>query len=287
MTLYGRFVTNLRLRKVVGMKIKQVFLLAGIFLILGQGLAEAKKSLYLPLIIKNKCSDFVFLAYGDSITAGYGATAFPFDLNSIPHSGYVGRLYEDLQALYPKQDIVFYNMGIGGQTTDVGLVRFEATITEPILACHYDSGCIYPRTHPEVLPDLILLMEGTNDLNVGTPYEELDSHLRSMVAIAQQQGMKVIIGTIPPVCGDLGFLQQRIEGFRPWIYQIARDFNIPLADVFGYFVSTPNWETALISADPRLGCEHPNDAGYAVMKQAFMDEIKPWMTADGCYTAPH
>jgi len=124
MTLYGRFVTNLRLRKVVGMKIKQIFLLAGIFLILGQGLAEAKNSLYLPLILKNKCSDFVFLAYGDSITAGYGATAFPFDLNSIPHSGYVGRLYEDLKALYPKQDIVFYNMGIGGQTTDVGLVRF-------------------------------------------------------------------------------------------------------------------------------------------------------------------
>ena len=269
------------------MKRAKVFLMAGIILILGWGTAEAGKSLYLPLVLRNKCTDFVFLAYGDSITAGYGATVFPYDLNSIPHSGYVGRLYEDLKALYPKQDIVFYNMGIGGQTTDVGLDRFTPTITEPILTCHYQSGCIYPRTHPEVLPDLILLMEGTNDLNVGTPYEELDSHLRSMVAIAQQQGMKVVIATIPPVCGDLSFLQQRIEGFRPWIYQIARDFVIPLADVFGYFVSTKDWETALISADPRLGCEHPNDSGYAVMKQAFLNQIKPWMTADGCYTSPH
>jgi len=272
------------------MKIKKFFLWAGIFLILGGSTAEAGNSLYLPLLLR-PCPDFVFLAYGDSITAGYGATAIPFDLYSIPHSGYVGRLYEDLkedfQQRYPQQDIVFYNMGIGGQTTDVGLARFEATITEPLQTCYYESGCIYPPAHREVKPNLILLMEGTNDLNVGTPYEELDRHLRSMVAIAQQQGMKVIIGTIPPVCGDLGFLQQRIEGFRPWIYQIARDFNIPLADVFGYFVSTPNWETALISADPRLSCEHPNDAGYAVMKQAFMDEIKPWMTADGCYTAPH
>jgi lysophospholipase L1-like esterase len=269
------------------MKIRTLLLLTGIFLILGGGSAQAAKSLYLPLILRNKCTDFVFLAYGDSITEGIGAAAKPFDLNSIPHSGYVGRLFEDLKALYPKQDIVFYNMGIGGQSTDEGLILFEPTITLPLQTCHYASGCIYPTTHREVLPDLILLMEGTNDLNQGTSYEELDSNLRSMVSIAQQQGMKVIIATIPPVCGNLSFLQQRIEGFRPWIYQIARDFNIPLADVFGQFVSTPNWETTLISADPILGCEHPNDAGYAVMKQAFLNEIKPWMTADGCYTAPH
>ncbi len=221
------------------MKIKKFILLAGIFLLLGPGLAEAKKSLYLPLILRNKCTDFAFLAYGDSITAGYGAFASPFDLNSIPHSGYVGRLYEDLKALYPQQDIVFYNMGIGGQTTDEGLTLFQPTITEPIETCHYDSGCIYPRAHREVLPDLILLMEGTNDLNVGTSYEELDSHLRSMVATAQQQGMKVVIATMPPVCSDLAFLQQRIEGFRPWIYQIARDFQYPAGRRFRLFRQHP------------------------------------------------
>jgi len=107
------------------------------------------------------------------------------------------------------------------------------------------------------------------------------------VAIAQQQGMQVVIGTIPPVCGDLSFLQLRIEGFQPWIKKIAEDFVIPLAEVFDYFVNTPNWETALISADPRLGCEHPNDAGYAVIKQAFLDKILPLMTATGCYASPH
>jgi lysophospholipase L1-like esterase len=269
------------------MKIRVFFLLVGILLILEGGAAEAGKSLYLPLILKNKCSDLVFLAYGDSITAGYGATAVPFDLYSIPHSGYVGRLYEDLKTRYPQQDIVFYNMGIGGQTTTDGLALFKATITEPIQTCYYASGCIYPITHPEVKPKLILLMEGTNDLNVGTSYEDLERNLRSMVAIAQQQGIKVVIGTIPPVCGTLGFLQQRIEGFRPRIYQIARDFLIPLADVYGYFVSTPNWETELLSADPVFGCEHPNDAGYAVIKQAFLDQIKPWTTASGCYISPH
>jgi lysophospholipase L1-like esterase len=269
------------------MKSWKYFLLAGILLIFGGGSAEAGHTLYFPVIIRNICANFYFMAYGDSITAGYGATVFPFDLYSIPHSGYVGRLYEDLKGRYPQQDIVFYNMGIGGQTTDDGLALFNATITKPIQTCHYDSGCIYPTAHPEVLPKLILLMEGTNDLNIGTSYEDLDRNLRSMVSIAQQQGIKVVIGTIPPVCSDLSFLQQRIEGFRPWIYQIAHDFLIPLADVFGYFVSTPNWETALLSTDPKTGCEHPNDAGYVVMKQAFLDEIKPWMTADGCYTSPH
>ena len=272
------------------MKIKKVFLLAAIFLTLGGGTAEAGKSLYFPLILR-PCADFVFLAYGDSITAGYGATAFPFDLYSIPHSGYVGRLYDDLKdefkQRYPQQDIVFYNMGIGGQTTAGGLELFKATITEPIQTCYYGSGCIYPPAHPEVKPQLILLMEGTNDLHGDSSYYEVDSNLRSMVAIAQQQGMKVVIGTIPPVCSNLGYMQQRIEGFQPWIKKIAQDFLIPLADVFGYFVNTPNWETALLSADPDLGCEHPNDAGYAVMKQAFLDQITPGMTATGCYTSPH
>ena len=130
------------------MKIKKFILLAGIFLLLGPGLAEAGKSLYLPLIVRNKCTDFVFLAYGDSITAGYGATAFPFDLNSIPHSGYVGRLYEDLKALYPQQDIVFYNMGIGGQTTDDGLNLFDPTITEPIQTCYYAFRLYLPARPP-------------------------------------------------------------------------------------------------------------------------------------------
>ena len=269
------------------MKRKIFFLLAGIFLTLGVGTAEAGKSLYLPLILK-PCADFVFLAYGDSITAGYGATAFPFDLYSIPHSGYVGRLYEDLKdefkQRYPQQDIVFYNMGIGGQTTKDGLDLFKATITKPIQTCYYDSGCIYPPTHQEVLPKLVLLMQGTNDLNIpAISYEQVDSNLRSMVAIAQQQGVKVVIATMPPVCGNLSFLQNRIEGFQSYIHQIAQDFLIPLADVFGYFYSTPNWETALLSTDPITGCEHPNDAGYTVMKQAFLDQITPLMTANGCF----
>jgi lysophospholipase L1-like esterase len=271
------------------MKNKIFFLLAGIFLTLGGGMAEAGKSLYLPLMLK-PCADFVFLAYGDSITAGYGATVFPFDLYSIPHSGYVGRLYEDLKdefkQRYPQQDIVFYNMGIGGQTTKDGLDLFKATITEPLQTCYYDSGCIYPPTHQEVLPKLVLLMEGTNDLNVGTSYEDIDRNLRSMVAIAQQQDMKVVIGTLPPVCGQLNLLQQRIEGFQSYIHQIAIDLSIPLADVFGYFVSTPNWETTLLSTDPQTGCEHPNDAGYAVVKQAFLDQLIPWMTAGGCFLSP-
>jgi lysophospholipase L1-like esterase len=271
------------------MNSKKFFLWAGILLILG-GTAEAGNSLYFPLILK-PCPDFAFLAYGDSITAGYGATAFPFDLYSIPHSGYVGRLYEDLKEefkqRYPQQNIVFYNMGIGGQTTDNGLALFKATITEPIQTCHYGSGCIYPPAHREVKPNLILLMEGTNDLNVGAPYEQVNSNLRSMVAIAQQQGMEVVIGTIPPVCGALGFLQARIQEFNPLIKKIAQDFLIPLADVYGYFVSTPNWETALISADPLTGCEHPNDAGYAVMKQAFLNQLTPWMTSEGCYLSAH
>jgi lysophospholipase L1-like esterase len=189
------------------MKISKLFLMAGIVLILGGGPAEAGKSLYLPLILKNKCTDFTFLAFGDSITTGYGSGIPPNDWYSIPHSGYVGRLYDNLHSLYPRQDISFYNMGKGGETTDSGLVRFGPTISQ--LACYTASGCIYPVGHAEFFPTLILIMEGTNDLNISNPFDMIDRDLRAMVSTALLYDYEVMIATIPPVCNRLIFFPNR------------------------------------------------------------------------------
>ena len=220
----------------------------------------------------------MFLAYGDSITAGYGATAFPFDLYSIPHSGYVGRLYEDLKddfkQRYPQQDIVFYNMGIGGQTT-----RMDWTFSRPPSPNRYRPVIMIPAvfthpTHQEVLPSWFCSWKAPTTLIFRpSPTSRWIAIYAPWWPSPNSKGLKVVIATMPPVCGDLSFLKHRIEGFQPISIRLLIDFFIPLADVFGYFVSTPNWETALLSTDPITGCEHPNDAGYAVMKQAFLDQI--------------
>jgi len=260
--------------------------LVGIILILAWGPAEAGKSLYLPLILKNECTNFTFLAFGDSITTGYGSVIPPNDWYSIPHSGYVGRLYDDLHSLFPRQDISFYNMGKGGETTDSGSVRFGPTISQ--LACYTASGCKYPVGHAEVLPTLILIMEGTNDLNISNPFDTIDLNLRAMVSTALLYDYKVMIATIPPVCNSLITLNgdsffSQIESFNSQrITKIASDYQIPLVDVFAYFLSNREWESQLMYSD----CEHPNDAGYEVIKQAFLDQIKTRMTPNGCYISP-
>jgi lysophospholipase L1-like esterase len=274
------------------MKIKKLLLLAGIFLILGGRSAEAGNFLYFPLMFKDHCTNFTFLAFGDSITAGYGSSISPFDpINTcLPYCGYVAQLYDGLHKLYPQQDISFYNMGIGGQTTDQGMYRIEANITQPVDSCYYgrypkEPGCLYPQNHEALLPELVLIMMGTNDLNISNRFEMIDFDLRSMVSTALLYS-RVIIATIPPVstslvtaAGDSFFSQ--VMNFNPRIRQIALDYQIPLVDVFEYFLSNRDWESQLMYDD-----EHPNDAGYAVIKQAFLDQINPRMTAEGCYLAP-
>ena len=85
-----------------------------------------------------------FLAFGDSITAG--TKSDPVTLRLIPAAyAYTVLLQTRLAARYTAADAGVWNEGVGGEDASEGLVRLR-----PLLL--------------QFRPEVLLLMEGTNDL---------------------------------------------------------------------------------------------------------------------------
>jgi len=198
--------------------------------------------------------NLVFMAFGDSITYGGGSSS------DGPATGYPKLLETKLKQYYDGY-FLSVNRGKSGEDTYGGVERFEATLDE-------------------TNPDLVLLMEGTNDSVYGTPYSEIEENLRIMISIALNKGIPVIIATIPPVITnayrDRSAQMERIMAFNPRIYQIAADFNIPVAPVFEAMTSVPGWETRLMD---QPSANHPNDAGYRVVRDAFYTPVSAGLDA--------
>lgn len=197
-----------------------------------------------------KTRDLVFLAFGDSITYGVGSSS------GGPETGYPLLLEQKLESAYPG-NFISINAGLGGEVTSNAVARFKTTL---------DAS----------KPDLVLLMEGTNDLNMGYSFDNIENNLRSMVLYALNQGKKVIIGTIAPVAYS-PLEQANIAAFNSRIHNIAADYNIPVARVFESITSVQGWETSLI--DPKT-LNHPNDAGYQVIRDAFFNEVSSLIQSD-------
>jgi len=190
------------------------------------------------------------LAFGDSITYGDGsssespATGYPILLERILEGGFGG-------------DIVSINAGNPGETTSGGLSRLPLTLLATV-------------------PDVLLLMEGTNDHFGGDPYDEIESNLRAMVGWGQTFGAYVVLATIPPVISneyrDRSVQQSRIVGFNPRIYNIGFSMGIPIAQVYEAITSVPGWEENLMD---QPSANHPNDAGYLKVREAFNTALSP------------
>jgi lysophospholipase L1-like esterase len=197
----------------------------------------------------------VFLAFGDSITLGYGDSFFP---DAFPNCGYPRRVYERLGG---GGNFAFYNSGVGGEGTWSGLSRFPDAISNP------GADRLYPPYTVNTAPDLVIIMEGTNELYCDLySLDGIEYNLRAMVSIAQQTGERVIIATIPPSFDpDPQNRQQCIPQFNPRIWQIGFDYGIPVADVYGRLYGHPEWMN-----DDGL---HPNDIGYDQMADVFYQAV--------------
>jgi lysophospholipase L1-like esterase len=196
-----------------------------------------------------------FMAFGDSITWGTPPPPFP-TLYPIPPepTAYPRQLEIRLAARYRLQTPSVVNEGWPGeQAADVGVPRFATALQQ----------------HN---PDIVLLMEGTNDLLTRNVDRTMDA-LGSMVRMAKAQNRRVAIATVPP---------QRVNGFRvpprdpavialipvlnDRIRALAVAENIVLADVF----QAMQGDLSLIGADDL----HPTARGYEVIADTFLDAIR-------------
>lgn len=136
----------------------------------------------------------VIVAFGDSLTAGYGTNigeSYPDDLQ------------RDLDARGYKYHVV--NAGISGDTTKDGVERLPA-----VVALH---------------PKIVVVAFGGNDGLRGLPIASTRENLSKIVSTLQTAGAKIVLGgiTMPPNYGP-DYIQQ----FNDTYALLAKQYHAPL-----------------------------------------------------------
>ena len=136
-------------------KLKLPLLLAVVLTLLVLGLnRETPSKIHLS-------EDAVILAFGDSLTYGYGAVNHAYPL--------------ELEMLLGRQVI---NAGVSGEVSTVGLNRL---------------GQLLERYHPQV----VILCHGGNDILRKSSKVLLKENLLKMVSLAQESGAEVLVVGVP------------------------------------------------------------------------------------------
>src|SRR5215467_9787559 len=140
----------------------------------------------------------VILAFGDSLTAGYGVP---------PGTGYPDLLQRKLDTLGYKYRVV--SMGISGDTTSGGRARMR-----------YALGA---------KPAIVILELGANDGLRGLPVTQMQMNLEEMIKEFQQAGAKVILAgmTLPR-----NYTAAYVKTFEDVFRDLAKKYNLPLIPFF-------------------------------------------------------
>ncbi len=193
-----------------------------------------------------------FLSFGDSLTVGVLSAAPTFLIVSPPGS-YPFQLERRLASRYGQQMPVVLNEGNSGElASGTGVQRFRSVLL---------------ANRPEV----VLLMEGTNDLLFGeTGASNAINALAAMVREAKSQGIRIALATIPPQ--RAGGMRNRdavvrlIPGFNDRIRGLAGTEQIPLIEVFNGMQG----DNTLIGVDDL----HMTERGYQVMADIYAAAIQ-------------
>ncbi len=188
----------------------------------------------------------IYVAFGDSITAGVGDSR-------DPDEGYPARLEALLRPGNPNATV--RNRGLGGERTLEGLTRLDQVLNE--------GG------------DVLLLMEGTNDVSRSLSLETTRFNLNQMAFKAEARGLSVVHATTIPrsprsTVDPENFVNTDLNGR---IRDIAGNRNRRLADPFEVFGRQANFFATLYDPafDDFVG--HPNGAGYDLIARTFFEVL--------------
>ena len=134
------------------------------------------------------------VAFGDSLTAGYGAP---------PGSSYPDYLQKLIDAKHLPWHVI--NAGVSGDTTTDGLARLPTVL--------------------EYKPEIVILELGANDGLRGIPVDSTRQNLQQMVTALENGGAKVVLAgmTLPPNYGP-----DYIRPFERVFTGLAQRYNLPL-----------------------------------------------------------
>ena len=186
-----------------------------------------------------------YVAFGDSITQGVG------DNPNRAEKGWPPRLEALLQARGAAADV--RNEGLAGETTQEGVSRIDRVL---------QAG-----------DDVLLLMEGTNDINARISSETIAFNLDRIAEKAEARGLSVVHATIVPRLGSAAYdrTNRVTAAFNGLIRELAWAEERKLADPFEVlFHLTPNFGQYYVGGEDKL---HPNAAGYDLIARVFADVL--------------
>jgi len=171
---------------------------------------------------------------GDSITELWGQQSF---IEGNPH---------------------FAGRGIGGQTTLQMLVRFRSDVID-------------------LKPKLVHIMAGTNDVagnNGPEEDEDIEGAIQSMVELALENHIKVVLASIPPAA-DFKWHPglepvERIRRINAWLKSYATRSHVTYVDYWPVLATDSGALKSELSEDG----VHPNAAGFKVMEPLAEKAIK-------------
>ncbi|MCI0345723.1 MAG: SGNH/GDSL hydrolase family protein, partial [Chloroflexi bacterium] len=192
-----------------------------------------------------------YVAFGDSITDGVG------DDESIPEEerGYTHRLEVALRANGQPEAVVI-DRGLGGENTVEGMSRINEVLDE-------EDG------------DVLLLMEGSNDITNRLSRETTMFNLAEMARRAQNRGYEVVHATLIPRIPDATVDGENIlnQILNQELRDLAGRSGRRLVDNFHLFGVIPDVFATHYWPEPTDHVGHPNATGYELMANAFLDVL--------------
>lgn len=165
----------------------------------------------------------MILAFGDSLTEGVGVSeqeSYPAVLSTL--SG-----------------VRVINAGISGETTAAGLARLPA---------------ILERTRP----DLMILLEGGNDILRNHDLKTTREHLAEMIEIARARDIDVLLVGVPE--------KKLFPDTAPLYIELAERYDLAFEDdVVASLLRDPDMKSDSV---------HFNEAGYQVLAERLYKRLK-------------
>lgn len=160
--------------------------------------AQNQMKLDIPVATSSNDKPLTIIAFGDSLTAGYG----------IPLTeSYPSLLQEELQK--KNKNILVVNMGVSGETTTGGLDRVNFVISQK--------------------PSIILLGLGANDMLRSSSPAIAKENLRKILQRITASNITVILLGMKSVASNGEIYNNEFDS----IYTIlAKEFNVPLVPFF-------------------------------------------------------
>ena len=200
-----------------------------------------------------------FLALGDSLTAGYGATPVT--------NGYAYELYQ--RGVYDSMNnTIFANAAVPGATSQQ-VLNFQVPAATQIFQPHVITMTVGGN-------DLLAILNGANPLQVLQTFQANLAGILTQVCIALP-GTHVYVANLyeirefPVPTGDVvGAFNMTVEGVVGFANATVCGGKAKVADVHAQFAG-PQQGLLLINRNNAGQFEvHPTNAGYRAMAQAFI-----------------